>query len=263
MNARTRPSPAGGRPDGLLRSPRPRPLRFTLTGATAGIVQLLLLRCLEAAGAPPLVSNGLGFLVAAQVNFVLSQAFTWADRPPDVATTETLPRRWVRFHAAISGTALLNMLVFAAARVTMPDLPASALGIGVAAAVNFYLANRVVFRRAQRRGHPFGPISVRGGLGTLGRLSTRLGDLLQRRSHLPSALPGDAPPRRRRPGRHRDGGALALHRQHGRVTNRRQDGADRSGACESRHVRHSDPWPNHPTSVRWPIGARWTPIATR
>jgi putative flippase GtrA len=93
MSARTRPSPAGGRPDGLLRSARLRPLRFTLTGATAGIVQLLLLRCLEAAGASPLVSNGLGFLVAAQVNFVLSQAFTWADRPPDGAAHETLPRR--------------------------------------------------------------------------------------------------------------------------------------------------------------------------
>lgn len=150
MNAPARRGPAGGRPDPLLhvllRSPRWRPLRFGLTGASAGLVQLGLLRWMTAAEVHPLLSHGVGFLIAAQANFQLSQAFTWADRPADGAADGALWLRWARFHLAISGTALLNMLVFAAAHAVAPDITASALGIGVAAALNFLLADRVVFR---------------------------------------------------------------------------------------------------------------------
>ena len=60
----------------LLRSPRLRPLRFALTGGTAGLVQLGLLRGFEVIGLAALPANGLAFLLAAQLNFLLSQAFT-------------------------------------------------------------------------------------------------------------------------------------------------------------------------------------------
>src|SRR3954471_17938184 len=101
-------------------------VRFGLTGGTAGLAQLGLLRGLELLGAAPLVANALGFLLAAQLNFAASQVFTWADRP--LAGTPGLGRRWLTFHVAIAGTAVLNMLVFALARTTWPDLVASALG---------------------------------------------------------------------------------------------------------------------------------------
>ena len=136
----------------LVRSSRLRPLRFALTGGTAGVVQLVMLRCLEGVGVPGLLANGLGFLISAQVNFLLSQAFTWADRGLDRAAGETLGRRWARYHVAIAGTALLNMLVFAVARMALPDLVASALGIGVAAVANFILGDRLVFHDREQRG---------------------------------------------------------------------------------------------------------------
>ncbi len=126
----------------------PRLLRFGLTGGVAGLVQLGLLRSFEAAGVVPLVANALGFLLAAQLNFTISQLFTWADRPLDGALGDSLGRRWLRFHAAIAGTALLNMLVFGMARASLPDLAASALGIGAAAIANYLLADRLVFRAA-------------------------------------------------------------------------------------------------------------------
>lgn len=152
MIAREQQSPAVGRPGTLLRSARLRPLRFALTGGSAALVQLLVLRCLEALGTTALVANGAGFLVAAQVNFLLSQAFTWADRPTDAAGGEALAARWARFHAAIAGTALLNMLVFAAERVVVADLAAAALGTGTAGLLNFLLVDRLVFQGTGRAG---------------------------------------------------------------------------------------------------------------
>jgi len=150
MSAPIPAGPAGLRPDLLLRSPRLRPLRFALTGGLAAMLQLGLLRGLEALGTWPILANGLGFLVATQANFLLSQLFTWADRPPDGLGGHTLPRRWARYHAAIGGTAILNMFVFATARAAAPDLLASALGIGVAGVANFLLAVQLVFQTPAR-----------------------------------------------------------------------------------------------------------------
>lgn len=151
MSARTRisRSQAVRRPGSRLPAMLPRLLRFGLTGGLAGLVQIGLLRAFESAGLVPLVANALGFLLAAQVNFIVSQVFTWADRPLNGTLDDSLGRRWRRFHAAIAGTAVLNMLVFAAARTLLPDLVASALGICVAAVANFLLADRLVFRVAK------------------------------------------------------------------------------------------------------------------
>ena len=134
----------------LVRSARLRPLRFVLTGGTAAMVQLTLLHGLEGVVVWPIVDNALALLVAAQVNFVVSQFFTWADRPLDAVIGETLPRRWARFHVAITGTALLNLLVFAAARAVLPNLLAAGLGIAVAGVANFVLADLMVFHVAGR-----------------------------------------------------------------------------------------------------------------
>ena len=54
--------------------------------------------------------------------------------------------RWIAFHVSISGTFLLNQLVFIAARQFVPQLLASASGIIIAALVNFTVLNRLVFR---------------------------------------------------------------------------------------------------------------------
>lgn len=93
-------------------------------------------------GWPELAANGAAFLLAAQINFALSVTFTWRDR----LAGQGLWRRWLAFHGAIAGMAVVNMLVFAAARAALPALAASALGIGVAAVGNFVVGDRLVFR---------------------------------------------------------------------------------------------------------------------
>jgi putative flippase GtrA len=130
---------------------RSRPVRFALTGIVAAGAQVTLLAALLAAGVPGLAANGSAFLLAAQVNFLLSGWFTWGDRPRGAGSDRTLARRWLLFHASIAGTALLNMLVFAAARRVAPDLAASLAGIAAASAVNFFAHDRLAFRRARAR----------------------------------------------------------------------------------------------------------------
>jgi putative flippase GtrA len=123
-------------------SPNARLARFAITGGLAGLAQLILLTLFTDHGWPALAANAIAFLLAAQLNFILSSLFTWADR----RTGQAIGRRWLMFHGSIAGMAVLNMAVFAALRLVVPDLPASAAGIGVAAIGNYFIGDRVVFR---------------------------------------------------------------------------------------------------------------------
>jgi putative flippase GtrA len=119
-----------------------RPLRFAATGLTAGLVQLGLLAVLTGLGWPDLAADVVAFALAAQINFALSARFTWRDR----VDARPLWRRWLAFHGAIAGMALVNLAVFALARTALPAVAASAAGIAAAAVGNFVLGDRVVFR---------------------------------------------------------------------------------------------------------------------
>jgi putative flippase GtrA len=119
-----------------------RPLRFAGTGGTAGAAQIVLLVFLTHLGVESVLANIVAFLLAAQVNFVLSLTFTWADRLGD----ERLGRRWLLFHGSISLMAVVNMLTFLAARTVVPAPPASLLGIAAGAAGNYLLGDHLVFR---------------------------------------------------------------------------------------------------------------------
>jgi len=127
---------------GLLLSSTLRPLRFAGTVSVAGAVQILLLLLFTRHGWHALVANGMAFLLAAQVNFALSVAFTWRDR----LEAYQLPRRWALFHGSIALMALVNMLVFAATRSFLPVPVASLAGIAAGSLGNYLLGDRLVFR---------------------------------------------------------------------------------------------------------------------
>ena len=125
-----------------------RPLRFAGTGGAAAAVQLLLLAFLTRHGWPAVLANGAAFLIAAQINFVLSVTFTWRDR----WAGDSLLRRWGLFHASIALMALVNMLTFAATRSFLPLAAASLAGIAAGAVGNYVLGDRLVFRGRDDRG---------------------------------------------------------------------------------------------------------------
>jgi putative flippase GtrA len=118
-----------------------------VVGGLSGLIQLSLLALLTGAAWDGFLANLVAFLLAAQFNFWLSHRFTWGDRGSS-ASPQSILGRWARFHASIAWTALLNITVFAVARTAVADLPASALGITVAALANFLLGDRFVFREA-------------------------------------------------------------------------------------------------------------------
>jgi putative flippase GtrA len=120
-----------------------RPLRFAGTGGTAASVQVLLLVVLTRHGWNALVANGVAFLMATQVNFGLSAAFTWRDR----GVADSLGRRWLLYHVSVALMASVNMLVFVLVRSMVPTVLASLVGIGAGAVGNYLLGDRLVFRR--------------------------------------------------------------------------------------------------------------------
>jgi len=123
-----------------------RPARFALTGGVAGLSQLALLALFTGRGWAPGRANVVAFLLAAQLNFLLSSTFTWRDRASGAARGRDHWRRWLAYHGAIGGMAALNMLVYSMARHVAPVLAASALGIVAAAVGNFVVGDRLVFR---------------------------------------------------------------------------------------------------------------------
>jgi putative flippase GtrA len=128
----------------LVRSPAARPLRFAGTGGVAGATQLTLLALLTRHGWDALPANLLAFLLAAQLNFALSLAFTWRDRQ----ASRSLVHRWLLYHGSIAAMALLNQLVFLLARPLVSTMVASALGIAAAALGNYLAGDRLIFHRS-------------------------------------------------------------------------------------------------------------------
>ena len=124
----------------------PRPLRFIATGGIAGSMQLGLLSVFTRWGQHPIPANVIAFFLSAQVNFLLSSLFTWHDRQPHFSRKRMLLERWAGFMGAIAGTALINQGVFIIARLALPTLLAAALGILVAAVLNFLAGDRLIFR---------------------------------------------------------------------------------------------------------------------
>ncbi len=134
----------------LLATEQARPLRFILTGSLAGLSQLGLLAVLLRLAVSPLLANGIAFLLAAQLNFLLSLLFTWRDRHAINRASRQLLQRWLTFHGSILGTAILNQLLFALTQTRLPALLAAGLGIVSAAIANFFLLDRLVFRPSYR-----------------------------------------------------------------------------------------------------------------
>jgi putative flippase GtrA len=119
-----------------------RPLRFVVSGAPTAGTQLGLLALLVHSGWPALAANGLAVAITAQLSFVLSHWFTWRGRN----VSRSLVGTWMMFHASISGTVALNLLVCAAGTLVVPLPLASLAGIAAAAIGNFASGDRLIFR---------------------------------------------------------------------------------------------------------------------
>jgi putative flippase GtrA len=82
--------------------------RFAIVGTMCYFVQLMLAHAIDFA-VPLYCAEAIAFLLSAQLNFTLSQIFTWGDRQH----AERLMKRWVKFNAnALVSVAIVNATIF-------------------------------------------------------------------------------------------------------------------------------------------------------
>ncbi|MGD0765707.1 MAG: GtrA family protein [Dehalococcoidia bacterium] len=140
----TRPSELRERARALYAN---RVARFLAVGGTCAIVQLSILHTLVVSGVEPHLGNLAAFIVSMELNFVLSQFFTWRDRWSAGLRPSMILGRFLMFNVSASATSgVLNQGAFALFSLFISYLPAAAIGICVAATSNFLLNDRVVFR---------------------------------------------------------------------------------------------------------------------
>ena len=123
--------------------------RFIVVGMAMTVLHLAVFR-LVVPWSIPEVANVVAFLVATQVNFVLSYFWTWSSRRPlGRETVGYVLRRGVLFN----GSALLafgvNVTVFSAAYrlAGAPSMVSAVAATAVSAAASFLISSRVVFAR--------------------------------------------------------------------------------------------------------------------
>jgi putative flippase GtrA len=127
----------------------PRLLRFALVGALCFGLQGVVLLSLERIGAAPPVANAAGFVLSAQVNFILSTVVTWSDHPAGGAAP--MFARWVAYQATAAFSLLINTVAFTATHAALGSLPAAAAGVVAGTAATFLVCHLLVFRVGRGR----------------------------------------------------------------------------------------------------------------
>lgn len=118
--------------------------RFSGVGLTCFAIQAGILLALKGSGAPGPLANAVGFLASAQVNFLLSTYFTWADRRTPRAPWA---RRWLSFQATVAVSLACNTGVYALVAAFLPPVAAAAAGVGAGALLTYLASDHLVFRR--------------------------------------------------------------------------------------------------------------------
>ncbi|SDE45578.1 Putative flippase GtrA (transmembrane translocase of bactoprenol-linked glucose) [Glycomyces harbinensis] len=120
--------------------------RFSTVGMTCFAIQAGLLLALRETGVPDTLANAIGFLVSAQVNFLLSTRFTWSDRRLPRPAPRRAAVRWLSFQTTVALSLACNTGVFALASQFTGPVAAAAAGVGLGALLTFLASNHLIFR---------------------------------------------------------------------------------------------------------------------
>ena len=126
--------------------------RFLAVGGTCGVIQLSILHALVVSDVEAHLANLAAFIVSMELNFVLSQFFTWRDRWSASLRPSMILGRFLMLNVSAATTSgVLNQGAFALFNLFISYLPAAAIGICLASITNFLLNDRLVFRMSSSR----------------------------------------------------------------------------------------------------------------
>ena len=127
----------------------PHVIRFGVAGGLATLLQLTLLAALVDLGSEKSFAHIIALIVSAQVSFFLNREVTWSERRAPDEKGLQLIGKLARFNGMIAVSMLVNQLTFVVAAAHIEYLLAGALGVAVAAGINYTVSDRLVFS-AQR-----------------------------------------------------------------------------------------------------------------
>lgn len=129
-----------------------RVLRFGFVGALCLLIQIIILTSLERF-MPPVIANAIGFVTSAQLNFLLSYRFTWADSARKSGFL--LFKTWLKFNTVVLSSACINAAAFyCIIHFSFIDMTAIAAVAATAISTAFtFLVNHFVVLKPERIDH--------------------------------------------------------------------------------------------------------------
>jgi putative flippase GtrA len=121
-----------------------RPIRFLVLGGVMAIIAIGMLEGFKALGMGAVLAYAIALVVSLQLQFVTNQMFVWGDRPSE--GRRDLFDRWVGFHTYTALSLVANLVIFAGARLVMPDIIAVGVGTLAATAFKFGTLDRLTFK---------------------------------------------------------------------------------------------------------------------
>ena len=141
-----------------------RQMLFMAVGATCFLAQYCVLTALAATGVNRPLANAVGFVLSAQLNFLLSSRLTWRDRR--AGTAKTL---WARL-VGYNGTALIslgvNTAAFSLVYRHVGNLAGAAIGVICGMLVTYLICDQLIFRDRHRHAVAGRPAGRRPGRPT-------------------------------------------------------------------------------------------------
>jgi putative flippase GtrA len=123
-------------------SPSSRPLVFVGVGAIGLVTQLGVLAGLVSTGLPVPLATSLAVAAAVVHNFVWHRRLTWSDRPPSALVPQLLRFTGLNGIVSLTGNVVVTSSLTAAG---LPLVVANLAAVVLCAAINFLLADRLVF----------------------------------------------------------------------------------------------------------------------